>query len=180
MQRPYEVVSQLLNGMTQIKREWYTSEDELSPFPSRIIKDQKRLRERQKHGKNMTQWDIFAKNVMGIGMKSVNDGVIGGSNVEETHFKVLPNDEVNLIDNKVGGYHSNYPRPGEIRVGIEMRDGETVMETGVTITPLERKERVKNKGTSHFMSNKIPRSLKIPLRTCSHLFSTKMKGRTKC
>uniref|UniRef100_M1DMQ5 Integrase core domain containing protein n=1 Tax=Solanum tuberosum TaxID=4113 RepID=M1DMQ5_SOLTU len=70
MQQPYEVASQLLDGMTKINRVWYTREDQVSPLTFRITKEQiEKDQERdQNMAKMMTQLDLLAKNVMGSEM----------------------------------------------------------------------------------------------------------------
>jgi len=69
----------------------------------------------------------------------------------------------------------------EIKVGIEVRDEETVTEIGVIITPIGMKKRVIRICMSLPMSVKSPRNLKVAVqKICSHAFSTKLKGQTKC
>lgn len=50
--------------------------------------------------KMMTQLDIFAKNVMGDGAKSVNNVDVGCPNPDEAKFEVLYNEEVKFLSNK--------------------------------------------------------------------------------
>lgn len=65
----------------------------------------------------------------------------------------------------------------EIRVGIEMMDGESMKEIGVTLTLLGKKEIVTIRGMYHPISVKSQRNWKIYARkTCSHAFTTKLKG----
>uniref|UniRef100_M1DVM5 Putative plant transposon protein domain-containing protein n=1 Tax=Solanum tuberosum TaxID=4113 RepID=M1DVM5_SOLTU len=51
------------------------------------------------------------------------------------------NTEVNFLANHGGGYRANYPNQIEIKVRIEMRDGETVTKIGVIVMPLGMIER---------------------------------------
>uniref|UniRef100_M1DMV7 Integrase core domain containing protein n=1 Tax=Solanum tuberosum TaxID=4113 RepID=M1DMV7_SOLTU len=60
----------------------------------------------------MTQLDILAKNVMGIGTKSVNVVGVGGVNPDEAQFEAMYNKEVNFLANQREGYRAKYPRPG--------------------------------------------------------------------
>uniref|UniRef100_M1DRN5 Retrotransposon gag protein n=1 Tax=Solanum tuberosum TaxID=4113 RepID=M1DRN5_SOLTU len=85
MQQPYEVASQLLDGMTMINRAWYTCEDQVYPLTFRMTKEQiEKDQERdQNMAKMMTQLDILAKNMMGSGLKSVNVVGVGRANPEE-------------------------------------------------------------------------------------------------
>uniref|UniRef100_M1DJI1 Integrase core domain containing protein n=1 Tax=Solanum tuberosum TaxID=4113 RepID=M1DJI1_SOLTU len=66
----------------------------------------------------MTQLDIFAKNVMGVGTKNINSVGVGGVNRDEAQFEALYNEEMNFLANQKGGYHANYPRPGGNQVVI--------------------------------------------------------------
>ncbi|KAK4713447.1 hypothetical protein R3W88_019354 [Solanum pinnatisectum] len=114
MQQPYVIASQLLDGMTKINRAWYTHEDQVSPLTYKLTKEQmKKDQERdQNMAKMMTQLDIFTKNIMDAGMRSVNIIGVSGVNPEEAKFEVLYNEEVNFLANQGGGYRANYPRPG--------------------------------------------------------------------
>uniref|UniRef100_M1DMY1 Uncharacterized protein n=1 Tax=Solanum tuberosum TaxID=4113 RepID=M1DMY1_SOLTU len=90
--------------------------------------------------KMMTQLDILAKNVMGVGTKSFNVVGISGVNPDEAQFQTLYNEKVNFLDNQGRGYCANYPRLGG--QGWNRDEGwETVTEIGVIGTPLGRKER---------------------------------------
>jgi len=114
MQQPYEVASQLLDGMTKINRAWYTREDQVSPLTFRMTKEQiEKDQERdQNMAKMMTQLDILVKNVMGVGSRSVNVVGVCRVNPDEASFEALYNEKVNFLANQRGGYHANYPRPG--------------------------------------------------------------------
>jgi len=114
MQQPYEVVSQLLDGMIKINREWYTREDQVSPLTFRMTKEQidKDQERDQNMAKMMTQLDILAKTVMGSGLKSVNVVGVGGVNTEEAQFEALYNEELNFLANQRGELRPKNPRPG--------------------------------------------------------------------
>lgn len=74
MQQPYEVSTQLLDGMTKINRAWYPHEDQNVFSHFRMTKE--KIEKDQEREKNMTkmmiQLDILAKYVIGSGSKSVN------------------------------------------------------------------------------------------------------------
>uniref|UniRef100_M1DIU0 Transposable element protein, Retrotrans_gag n=1 Tax=Solanum tuberosum TaxID=4113 RepID=M1DIU0_SOLTU len=114
IQQPYEITSQLLNCMTKINRAWYTRKDQVYPFNFRITKEhiEKDQERDQNMAKMMTQSDIFAKNVMGVGTNSVNIVGVGGVNPYEAQFEVFHNEEVNFLANQGRGYRANYPGLG--------------------------------------------------------------------
>ena len=80
--------------MSTINPSWYTREDRVSPLTLKFTKEQReRDQERdQNMAKMMTQLDIFAKNVMGDGAKSVNNVDVGSPNPDEAKFEVLYNE----------------------------------------------------------------------------------------
>uniref|UniRef100_M1DZZ3 Integrase core domain containing protein n=1 Tax=Solanum tuberosum TaxID=4113 RepID=M1DZZ3_SOLTU len=96
MQQPYIITVQLLDGMTKINRAWYTREDQVSLLTFKLTKEQlEKDQERdQTMAKMMTQLDIFAKNVMGDGARSVNVVGIGCVNPNEAKCEALYNKEV--------------------------------------------------------------------------------------
>ncbi|KAK4721335.1 hypothetical protein R3W88_011568 [Solanum pinnatisectum] len=115
IQQPYEVASQLLDCMTEINQAWYTREDQVSPLNFRMTKEQiEKDQERdQNMAKIMTLLDILAKNIMGVGTKSVDVVGVGGVNPDEAHFEALYNEEMNFLANQGGGCRAKYPRSGE-------------------------------------------------------------------
>jgi len=62
--------------------------------------------------KMMNELDFLSKNVMGSGLKSVNDVGVGEVNPGEAQFEPMYNVEVNFLANQRGGFRSNFPRPG--------------------------------------------------------------------
>uniref|UniRef100_M1DHC5 Integrase core domain containing protein n=1 Tax=Solanum tuberosum TaxID=4113 RepID=M1DHC5_SOLTU len=112
MQQPYEIASQLLDCMTKINKTWYIREDQVSPLNFRMTKE-KIEKDQEKDlnmAKMMTQLDILSKNVMGVGINSVNVVGVGGTNPDEAQFERLYNEEVNFLANQGGGYRANNPR----------------------------------------------------------------------
>uniref|UniRef100_M1DSX9 Integrase core domain containing protein n=1 Tax=Solanum tuberosum TaxID=4113 RepID=M1DSX9_SOLTU len=115
MQQPFEIAFNLLDGMTNINRAWYTQEDQVSPLTLRMTKEkiEKHQERDQNMAKMMTQLDILSKNLMGNGPRVVNVvGITSGANPENAHFKALCNEEVNFLANQGGGFHPSYLRQG--------------------------------------------------------------------
>lgn len=73
---------------------------------------------------------------MGVGTKNVNIVGVNGVNPDEAQFEAMYNVKVNFLIIRGGNYRANYQDRVEVKVGIEMRDAEIVIEIYVFITPL--------------------------------------------
>lgn len=51
-------------------------------------------------------------------------------NIDEMKFEALYSKEVNFLSNQGGGHHSNYPRKGRTKDGIEKKGGKTEIVNG--------------------------------------------------
>ena len=94
----------------------------------------------QKVANIMTQFDIFSKNFIGAGSRSVNDVGVACANFYEAMFKLWYNEEVDFFTNKRGGYRANYRGRVVTKVGIGMSAGEIMIESGGIVAPLGKKE----------------------------------------
>ena len=60
----------------------------------------------------MTHLDILSKNVMGENSHRVNAVGVGSTNHDDMEFDTLYSKEVNLLENKAGGYQWNSIKQG--------------------------------------------------------------------
>lgn len=111
MQQPYVITTHLLDDMTTINITWYTSEDQVSPLMFKLTKEQmEKDHERDQNMANfMTQLDIFSKNVIGAGTRSIDVVCVRCTNPTKAKFEALYNEDVKFLSIQGGGYHSIYP-----------------------------------------------------------------------